>query len=494
MMTNPLIAKATQKIAVDYGRLSIVTNRDGFLVRADVQQALYLEAGLTVVVGSNLALRIHYETIYRDSSEERFVYISESSETIVPDMVEGAFVTDFAIADLFPLFADKSLLKGLNLEELTRLMGRCGIRRISMTDSSRIVKEVKQEIEAERQKSAEYYREQIETVEVDWVRKAQRSIEGISECMIGAARHSVYNAIAPKIAEYNQQFQDWIDSSYFGTLNSSHYFAPKSVNKVLPYIVEAHQAQEEKVALIVVDGLAYWQYYLLREHLSKKGIETAESPILAWLPTITMLSRQAIFRGRVPEREYKQNPANERKLWYEYWRDRGLSNYCIQYLRDNEEFAINEGTTRLAYVTVEMDEKMHSSTDYKDLLSLTENWCPRITEKFETLRRMGFTIYLTSDHGSVLSHGWQPISQIDKVFLYKDGSRGKRHLMYNREEEKKDFEQKHSGEIELLSRDLWLAIRSDDCFEREGVQIITHGGSHFMEVLVPFVTIKWKEK
>lgn len=493
MMNNPLIAKALKKVTVDYSRLSIVSNHDGFLAREEVRHALLEQAGLNVVVGSNLKLRVHFETTYREAPGERFLYVTESRETLVPDMVEGAYMTDFAVADLFPMFADKSLLKGLSIDELTLLLRKCGIRKVSMSESGRLVEEVKQEMEQERRRSSEYYREQIEKVNVDWAKEVRESIEEISECMIGAVRHGVYDAIAPMIEGFNQQFQEWIDDSYFATLNASHYFAPKSVNKVLPHIAEAHREQDEKVALIVVDGLAYWQYYLLKEQLNKEGLAFKDSTLLAWLPTITMLSRQAIFRGEAPIRDYTQNPTNERKLWYDYWGKRGFSDYCIQYLRDGEEFAINEGVTRLAYVTVEMDEKMHSSTDYKDLLSLTENWCPRITEKMATLVRMGFTIYLTSDHGSVLSYGWQTISQVERVFLYKDGSRGKRHLMYNRKEEKEGFVKNHSHKVELLSHEQWLTIRSTACFEREGVQIITHGGCHFMEVLVPFVTINNEE-
>ena len=74
-----------------------------------------------------------------------------------------------------------------------------------------------------------------------------------------------------------------------------------------------------------------------------------------------MLSRQAIFRGGRPQMDYKQSPEAERRLWHDFWHQVGMSSYELQYLYDNEEFAINEGVNRLAYVTVEMDYKMHAS-------------------------------------------------------------------------------------------------------------------------------------
>ena len=143
---------------------------------------------------------------------------------------------------------------------------------------------------------------------------------------------------------------------------------------------------------------------------------------------------------------------------------------------------------RLVVVTVEMDEKMHASTDYKDLLSLTENWCPRIAEKIKTMKSAGFTVYLTTDHGSVLSHGWRPLTQVEKVFLYKDGSRGARHLIYKEIDEQQRFYNSNS-DLPMLRHDNWLIIRNDRCFANEYKDMITHGGSHFLEVVIPFIII-----
>ena len=487
-MNNALIHKAVRKIAVDYCRLSIVRNPDGFLSIDDVRRALFQQAGLTVVSGSNLALRILFETVYKkDGGNGRYVYLCSSIETLVPDMTQDAFITDFSIGDLFPLFADKSLLNGLSFEALSLLHSQCGIRRIPMGECRRMVEGVNREIEAHRRTSAEHFSNAINEIAVDWSQQSL-SMENISSVMVDAVRNGVYEAIAPKINCFNQDFQIWIDSHYFATINSSHLLAPKMVHKILPHISEKH-GSDDKVALVVVDGMAFWQYYVLKEHLLQRNIELTDSTTLAWIPTITMLSRQAIFRGDIPHQDYKQSPQNEQKLWREFWGNKGIPSYAVQYLSDNDEFAVNESVRRLAYVTVEMDEKMHSSSDYKDLLSLTENWCPRITEKILALKRMGFTVYLTTDHGSVLSQGWQPISQVEKVFLYKDGSRGKRHLIYNNKTQKDDFCKSHADEISLLNRDNWLAVRTDACFERKGQQLITHGGSHFWEVVVPFAII-----
>lgn len=487
-MAQNLIHKAVQKVAVDYCRLSIVRNPDGFLARPEVVYALNRDFGLQVVKGDNLALRIHYELDYKRQTAGRFLYLCDDLAHLVPDMAAAAFVTDFDVSDLFPLFAYKDILRGLSLEVLTILSERTGLRRIGMTNCVRLVEEAQEEAERQRQTSAAAFAETLGAVKPDWTRHPAETLAAISRIMIDAIRHGAYAGIDPQLQKLNSDFQRWVDSSYFGMLNSNPLLHPRSVNNILPHL-QANHTPDDRVALVVVDGLSYWQYEVLEQYLSKEGISVRAATTLAWIPAITMLSRQAIFRGDVPRQDYKQNPVNERKLWTDYWTHRGLPPSAVQYLSDRDEFAINEGVRRLAYVTVEMDEKMHSSTDYSDLLSLTDNWCPRITEKLRLLRQLGYRIYLTTDHGSVLSHGWQPISQVETVFLYKDGSRGMRHLIYNDPQRKDAFERAHGGEVDLLSRDNWLAARTDFCFAREGQQVITHGGSHFLEVVIPFVTI-----
>jgi len=58
---------------------------------------------------------------------------------------------------------------------------------------------------------------------------------------------------------------------------------------------------KQKVALLVLDGLALDQWLVLR------GAGTTTSPVtvpfrssIAWVPTITLVSRQAVFAGKPP--------------------------------------------------------------------------------------------------------------------------------------------------------------------------------------------------
>lgn len=485
---NELIKRIASKVSVDYLRLSIVSNPDGLLTQEAVRTLLYQQHEIEVITGTNLQLRIHFELKYKQDTCH-YLYVTNNIDTILPDMRREAFICNFSASDAFPLFADKSLLCSQPFEVLSELYDQVAKRRVTMAEGNALVIKIKEMLELKAKQSAEFCMSILAALQPDWSKPLQ-DITTISKVVVNAIRNGVYHQILPAIDSLNQSFQDWIDNDYFATLNSNHLLHPKSVNKILPHLAEKY-AKDEKMALLVVDGLTYWQYVVLKNHLEEGGIITKDGTTLSWLPSITMLSRQAIFRGDVPDANYKQNPENEKKLWQSFWKKEGFGSYEVQYISDKDEFAINPGVKRLAVVTVEMDEKMHSSSDNKDLLSLTENWCVRITEKIKAILQAGFALYLTTDHGSTLSFGRRPLTQVESVFLYKDGSRGKRHLIYNNTDEQNRFY--NEFQWPLLKHDNWLAIRDNGCFAREGETMITHGGSHFMEVVVPFVQLNLKK-
>lgn len=484
---SKLIKKVAQKIAVDYCNISIVENPDGFLTQDAVCRLLTQECGIAIVSGSNLQLRIHYELQYKHNPHNRFVYVCQSKASILADMKRCAYVTEFSVSDVFPLFADKTLVRKQSFEVLDKLYEQVGTRRVALQECGQLVKTISKDIEEQKRRSAEFFLAKLTDIELDW-NAPTATIQQVSSIISKAVKEGIYDGIAFGIDAINESFQQWVDKEYFATLQSNPLKRAKSVNKILPHI-EANFAKEDKVALLVVDGFAYWQYTILKDFLKQVHFTIEDGCTLAWMPSITMLSRQAIFRGEDPLQDYKQNPENEKKLWTEYWQKQGFNPFEIQYIYDTDEFAINEGVKRLAVVTVEMDEKMHSSTDYKDLHSLTENWCNRIIEKVRTIIDAGYTLYLTSDHGSVLSQGWRPLTQIEKVFLYKDGSRGMRHLIYNNREEQERFFN-NNLDLPMIKHDNWMSIRNDSCFAKENKKIITHGGSHFMEMVIPLVKIK----
>lgn len=483
-----LVQSIANRISVDYCRLSIVNNPDGCLTNAKVCSLLRAEHGIEVVTGSNLALRLHYELHFKRDKDGRYIYVTQSSEAILPDIMQSAHICSFTMSDLLPLFADRALLRKQPLEVINVVFERYGDRPVrGILNCRRVIDDITRELERNRAVSVERFTERFNTLTVDWSEMA-KTIDAVSTIFIDAVKAGLEQEFSLTLASINDSFQQWLDDNYFLQQNSSHILRAPCVNKALPHLTHCHQSGD-KVALMVVDGMAYWQYVILRESLQKLEVATADDITLSWLPSITRLSRQALFRGGVPLQDYNQNPTEESKLWCNYWQSQGIGSWQIQSIYDSDEFAVNEGVTRLAVVTVEMDDKMHAAHDYRDLLTLTENWAPRFAERIVTLKQLGFTIYLTTDHGSKFATGWRALTPVEKVFLYKDGSRGKRHLIYNNSTEMNNFYRSAIDDVALLKHDNWLCVRNNKCFARQSSTAITHGGCSLSEVVIPFIRI-----
>lgn len=380
------------------------------------------------------------------------------------------------IARCFPLFEAKALLYELSMATLELLYDDVAERRQGWSECREAVAHAREAY----QHTEEALRGRLE------------ALTGSAASARGVAVHRLYldavrSGVRLDFSAVDDAFYQWLDSGYFLQLNSSYALAPHAVHHIMPYLA-SHHKRDERVALVVVDGLALWQWLAVAPEAEAAGLKPATATCLAWLPTITRLSRQAIFRGAPPQADYAQNPQSERILWRDYWGERGFASCEVQYLYDSDEFAINESTRRLAYVSVEMDERMHVATYCSDLLSMTHAYAPRLIERLLTMARMGYTVYLTADHGSVAATGRGTVATSERPYLYADGSRGRRHLMYKKEEPRDAFVRTHP-ELSVFTHDSYLCLRREESFQSAGAQCLTHGGCHWREVVVPFVTI-----
>jgi hypothetical protein len=134
---------------------------------------------------------------------------------------------------------------------------------------------------------------------------------------------------------------------------------------------------------------------------------------------------------------------------------------------------------------------MHSSTDYIDLLKLTENWIERsqISKVIEELLHDGFKVFLTTDHGNIQAKGWRSLQGREKLGTNKSGSRSERHLEYTEKWLSEEFMQ-NNPELQdaVVREDQAIYFKSDLSFSRKET-LVTHGGAHILEVLIPFIEI-----
>ncbi len=92
-----------------------------------------------------------------------------------------------------------------------------------------------------------------------------------------------------------------------------------------------------KVALVVVDGLAFDQWLVVQQEISQQhpAWRFDENAAFAWVPTITSVSRQAIFAGKAPLYFPSSiySTGREASLWQQFWVDHGLASHEVAYLK-----------------------------------------------------------------------------------------------------------------------------------------------------------------
>ena len=175
-----------------------------------------------------------------------------------------------------------------------------------------------------------------------------------------------------------------------------------------------------------------------------------------------------------------------------YWKEKGCHAFEVAYQHEKIDLSNIDAVTKLAIVFKDLDDKMHGSSDYADLLMLTKNWMDRskIAQVIEDLLSKGFTVFLTSDHGNIQAKGWRGLQGREKLGTNKSGSRSQRHIEYAEQWLSDEF-MANNPEMEdsVVKEAQALYFKNDLSFSNEE-SLVTHGGAHLLEVLIPFVEIK----
>ncbi|MCW3070480.1 MAG: PglZ protein [Bacteroidetes bacterium] len=290
------------------------------------------------------------------------------------------------------------------------------------------------------------------------------------------------------VNKLNDRFQRYLENNYWSVFTLSGVRKPFVVTRILEYM----KAQpEKKKALIVIDGMNYWQWELISEHLRKSGIDCNTKTTMAYIPSITAWSRQAIFKGGKPDLD-KDN-SNESKLYKDYWKQASYQDFQIHYEKFGANSlldlnAIGNNIEILGLVCNDLDDIMHGTIlGNEQLRQSTLQWIEKIKleRTIMELKNRGFKCFITSDHGNIEAKGINNLKLSDK---FGSVSRGKRHIRFTNETLFNGFIEQNK-DLKFVTRDLSVYLKDENAFTNEEKVVITHGGSHLWEVLVPFVEI-----
>ena len=313
----------------------------------------------------------------------------------------------------------------------------------------------------------------------------------------------------PRVAELQMEvdrsFLAWIERRYAG-LHNQPPDPPVMVHHVPRYLARRlEHGFEDKVALIVVDGLAIDQWIVLREVLADQRpcLRFREGAVFAWVPTITSVSRQAIFAGK-PPLYFPRNilrTDGEPSSWNQFWEDQGVQARAVDYakgLGDGPLDAVDEILSRtamraLGLVVDQVDKIMHGMVlGTAGMHNLVRQWASEgfMAELLDLLLGNGFAVFLTSDHGNIEAEGHGSPSEGVVADV-----RGERVRIYPDEGLRSRVQQQFPNAIAWptigLPEDcLALLAPARAAFVREGERIVGHGGASLEEVVVPWIRIE----
>ena len=286
-------------------------------------------------------------------------------------------------------------------------------------------------------------------------------------------------------------FQAWMESR-FGGLHNQPATPPVMVHHVPRAIARQVTGQTgNKAAMIVMDGLSLDQWLTIGEILRKQlpDLVFHEDAVFAWVPTLTSVSRQAIFSGKPPIffPESIQTTAKEPDLWRQFWEEQGLTRQECGYEKGlgDEPLAgleplLCDHRTRVAGLVVDKaDRIMHGmELGAAGMQASIRQWCNMgwLSGLIALCVSQNFDVYLTSDHGNVEAVGIGRLSE----GLIAD-VRGERCRIYPDEGLQKRFHHEFSESLPWPGYGLpdgfhALLATQRSAFIAHGKRVVGHGG------------------
>lgn len=341
----------------------------------------------------------------------------------------------------------------------------------------------------------------------DWQRAAERWAELIvmrwnwAESLDAADRKG-WSALQTKV---EGDFCQWMIQHYGSLHNLPYQQQPVMVHHIPLFLaVERTRKKLAKVALVVMDGLAFDQWLVLRESLEAGDAawRFQDSTAFAWVPTLTSVTRQSIFAGEPPLYfpDSIETTSKERAHWQRFWEDHGVQRSNVELVPNLEgptdpklgAVLANPQLSVLGVVWNKVDDMMHGMTmQTAGMHSGVRLWASQghLQELLVRLQEEGFIVYLTADHGNVTATG---IGNPKEGVLVE--TRGKRARVYDRPEFREEVFATFPDSICWLNHGLpparHVLLAGDlKAFTDQGEEVVAHGGIALEEVIVPFVAI-----
>lgn len=483
------------KLEASWSERIIIIDHDGIGKTNDIQEALADQ------------FQIHYwrdevslRLFLKKSSGKRIIIFKEPDEGYIPyDIEQNSDVIEWQLKDVFPKLHNQSL-KGMGSSELQKVFEGYKPIEKSLVSASEI--ETRQFIDGWLKHDTTWKKISCldETLEqatkllnaesVDWrvigalwgkIAYLRDSVEDIEKSRYEKFEHDIMHA-----------FEGFIKEKYNKLFYESYINAPVTIDKVLHYI---GSRPGRKKALLCFDGMGFQEWYCIKDFLADNGIDRfTEHAIFALLPTLTSVSRRALFCGTPSVSDHSSEQTGFKKHVMVNWEagkgtagnvfNESLAKWREDYLAYDYlgiVVGIVDAISHKASILSEDKRLMQ-----KQLISVIPSM--GIERMIEQLFSHGYSIYITSDHGSTWCKGNGFLA--DKYLVEE---RAKRALLYPNKLLALEFSANKDVVVfehkATIGESVAVFPRFHEMFAKAGDIGITHGGIHIEEVIIPFVEV-----
>ena len=222
------------------------------------------------------------------------------------------------------------------------------------------------------------------------------------------ARRDEFKGALDAWGPINESFVPWLTAN-LGLLQTSSRLVPTTVERIAPFLARRMRSGVKRVCLIVMDGMGFAQWSLIRDQL---GLHVEETHgVAAIAPTLTPYSRQAIFAGALPSSFPKSLGDNtkERLLWTSFWEGQGVTPSAIRYASTPGASAPDvpslDDADVVGVAVLAVDELLHGAKLLGDaqVADAVRFWLGHgfLASLIASASERGFEVWLTADHGNI---------------------------------------------------------------------------------------------
>ncbi|MDD4759570.1 MAG: PglZ domain-containing protein [Bacteroidaceae bacterium] len=295
-----------------------------------------------------------------------------------------------------------------------------------------------------------------------------------------------YLSLISQIDAYSDEF--FLKNKMSAVFYASTRQNPKTVDKIL-HNIQAHK--KDKIALLCFDCMGFAEWFLLKDYFSDLMLEYDEEPLFALLPSVTSISRQAIFSGSTDVYETKNPNRNSEITNFSSFFNHKETKSFSEKDEITDDSLIGYRYINILYNffddlghSVIFPKKENTKSLYFDTIKSYLNKSD-LLKTMSTLLKNNFNVYICSDHGSVLAKGNGV--RLEKYYI---DNFAKRAVIIPTQAG--ELLENKKIKIPFVDNKLIVLPEGRTMFTNRDKKEINHGGTSIEEMVVPYIKVNVK--